>query len=286
MITVGPRLFFGMAIFGIVGALVYGLTSGGEPIGVISLGWKNGVGDNLGYAVLLGFGAGSALLGTASAAFRDANVVALEEITPGDDVPLAVASSTPSYWPVVAAFAVGIMAVGLATTSVLVGVGLAALAAAGAEWSVQAWADRATGDPEVNRDIRNRIMAPIEVPALVLLSIAVVVVSVSRVLLALPQVGATVGFITVASTLLIGAFLVAARPRPSRSLIAGLLLVGALAVLAGGVIGAAVGERDFGNDDGTEESDDDGGSGEDEAAAGSDSARPSGEDGSGVGQDR
>ena len=286
MITVGPRLFFGMAIFGIVGALLYGLTSGGDPVGVISVGWKQGVGDNLGYAVLLGFGAGSALLGTASAAFRDANVVALEEITPGHDVPLAVAPSTPSYWPVVAAFAVGVTAVGLATTNVLVGVGLAALVAAGAEWSVRAWADRATGDPDVNRDIRSRVMAPIEVPVLVLVGIAVVVLSLSRVLLAVPQLGATVIFMTVASVVVIGAFLVAARPRPSRSLIAGLLLAGAVAVLAGGVIGAAVGERDFEHDDGTEESDDSGTEEDGEAAAGSDSAGASGEDTSDVGQDR
>ena len=285
MITTGPRLLFGMAIFGFVAALVYGIASGGDFVGVVSFGWKEGVGDHFGYATLIGFGATCAFLGGVAAAVRDANVVALEEVTPGDEVPLATVPSNPSYWPVVAAFSVGVMVVGLATTSILVGIGLAVLVAASVEWAVQSWADRATGDPEVNRDIRNRMMLPIEVPALVLLAIAVVVVSISRVFLALPQLGATLAAMIVSSILLIGAFVVAARPRLSRSLIAGLLLVGAVAVLAGGVIGAAVGERDFHHGDDTEESDHGDPPGEaSDALGGSDSADGQGEDGSDVGR--
>ena len=38
------------------------------------------------------------------------------------------------------------------------------LGAVAIEWTMQAWSDRATGDPAVNREIRNRVMLPIEVP--------------------------------------------------------------------------------------------------------------------------
>ena len=51
------------------------------------------------------------------------------------------------------------------------------------EWMVLAWSDRATGDPETNRLVRNRIMAPFEVPLAGFLVVAGSVVAFSRLLL-------------------------------------------------------------------------------------------------------
>ena len=134
---------------------------------------------------------------------------------------------------------------GLVVGSPLFVIGLVGLAIVTVEWAVQAWSDRATGDPEVNRAIRNRMMYPVEIPAIAVLGIGVFVLSISRLLLALPEGGAYVVFGVVPAVVLGVGWLIAVRPKVSRSLVAALLLVGGLAVLAGGVVGAVHGEREF-----------------------------------------
>jgi hypothetical protein len=74
-------------------------------------------------------------------------------------------------------------------------------------------------------------------------SIAVFVLSVSRILIAIPKGGAYVVFGLVPAVILLVGWLVTARPNLNRNLVAGLLVVGAIAVLAGGVITAATGPR-------------------------------------------
>src|SRR4029077_573845 len=73
--------------------------------------------------------------------------------------------------------------------------------------------------------------------------IALFVISVSRILIALPKGGAYVVFGLVPAMILLVGWLVTARRNLNRSLIAGLLVVGAIAVLAGGIISAATGPR-------------------------------------------
>ena len=62
------------------------------------------------------------------------------------------------------------------------------------EWSARAWADRATGDAEVNRSIRDRLMHPVETPIAAVLGIGLIVLAVSRILLALPKIGSYLVF--------------------------------------------------------------------------------------------
>ena len=88
-------------------------------------------------------------------------------------------------------------------------------------------------------------MYPVEIPAIAVLGIGLFVLSISRVLLALPKGGAYVVFGLVPVVVLGVGWLIAVRPKVSSSLIAALLLVGGLAVLAGGVFGAVHGERKF-----------------------------------------
>jgi hypothetical protein len=113
------------------------------------------------------------------------------------------------------------------------------------EWMVQAWAERATDDPAENAALRNRIMFPLEIPALAAVAVVAILLGFSRVLLALPEAGATVVAIAVATLVLAGAALLASRPRISASLLTGLLVVGGVGLLGGGIVGAVVGERDF-----------------------------------------
>ena len=81
------------------------------------------------------------------------------------------------------------------------------------EWTVCVGVDRRTGDPEVNRSIRNRMMAPVEIPGVALLIIAFVILGLSRAFLAPGRSARTAAAITIASLILIGAVIVAVRLR-------------------------------------------------------------------------
>lgn len=251
MFTTGSKWFFGLAAAAVVAALVYGGATNPDEVGmstltgVLSLGYKGGVGDHVGYTILMGLAGACLFLGATTAAFRDSAVEAEAELLERETVPEVVASERASYWPVIAAFGVGFVAVGLVTTVLLVLLGLVVVTAAGFEWAVSAWSERATGDPEVNGAIRRRVMLPVEVPVLGALGIAVFVLSVSRVLLALPSLGVYLLFGIVPVIVLTMAFVLASRPRISPSVVAVVCVTGALAVLAGGVISAAVGPREI-----------------------------------------
>jgi hypothetical protein len=181
----------------------------------------------------------------------------------GADHALAVATPrTPSFWGPLSAFGVACLAVGLAVSQAFFILGIVVLSVVMLEWLVLAWSDRATGDEEVNSVIRRRIMGPLEVPMLSMLGIAVLVIGVSRVLLAVPAVGATVVAALVAATIF-GSAIAIARSNAPRSVIAGVVAIAAVAVLAGGIVGAVVGEREIAHDSGSE-THDDGGEGEGE----------------------
>ncbi len=245
MITKGSRFFFAVAAFAYVGAIVYGLSTGGHVFGVFSLGYKESVGEHVGYGILLGLAAVSAGLGCVLVALRDADPEAEAQVLHLDRVPPADAINRTNFWPIVAAFSLGAMAIGLVVGSPLFVAGCIGLGIVIIEWAMRNWADRRTGDAEVNREIRNRIMLPVEIPVGALLCIAVLVALVSRVLLATPKEGST-GLAIVVAVLVLGtATLIATKPRLSANLISALLLLGGIAVLAGGITAASVGPREF-----------------------------------------
>lgn len=251
MITTGSKWFFGVAFLAFVAALVYGGATNPSEVGmstftgVLTFGYKGGVGDHYGYSVLMGISGASLFLGATTSAFRDASVEAEAALLHRESVPDVLAPRQGSYWPVLGAFGVGTVVVGLATTQLLVMLGLLILGAVIFEWTISAWAEKATSDPEVNQAVRRRVMMPIEVPVLGALGIAVFVLSISRILIALPIEGSYLVFGLVPLIVLIVAFVLAARPRVSRSVVAGMCVVGAIAVLAGGVISASAGPREI-----------------------------------------
>nr|MDP9019859.1 hypothetical protein [Actinomycetota bacterium] len=151
----------------------------------------------------------------------------------------------PAAWPALGALGAGVVVVGLAAGGALLYVGLAILVVTLLEWMVQGWAERATGDPDANLSLRNRVMYPIEIPALAAIGIGLVVLAFSRVLLALPKAGSTVVAIVVAGLILGVAVLLASRPRLSSSVLTGVVVAGAIALVAGGIVGAVAGEREI-----------------------------------------
>src|ERR671923_89391 len=183
MITTGSKWYFGLGFVTLVLAWSYGWSTGGNGLGPLSVGYKGGVGDHFGYGVLLTAAVLSLFLGFVATAVRDAEAQAVAQVAGTDTVP-AVTPAGTSYWPAVTAFGVALVVIGLVSAPVLFVFGLIVLGIVLVEWTVQTWADRATGDPAANREIRNRVMNPIEFPAAGLLGVAVLVVSISRVFLA------------------------------------------------------------------------------------------------------
>jgi hypothetical protein len=244
VITTGSKWFYGLGTLLFVVAVVYGYTTGGNELGPLTLGYWGGVGDHLGYGLLVATSAISVVLGVVTTAVRDADAAAIAQIA-GTDTPPAVTPATTSSWPAVAAFGVGVTALGLVIDPVVVALGIAILVVVLVEWAVRAWADRATGDPETNRQVRNRLMHPVEIPLAGALIVAVGVLAVSRVLLAVSAAGAVWVALAVAVLVLAVGWLVASRPQLSRDAVAVILTVAALGVVAAGIVSAAVGERDF-----------------------------------------
>ncbi len=245
MITLGAKVYFGLAAFALVAAAVLGLASGGTLLGIISFGWSGPIGDNLGFTVLLAVSAGAFFMGTVTTAFRDADAIAVEQLVGSDALPAALPPAHLSPWPVVAAFGVAGLIIGFVVEPFIVGLSILTLAIAAVEWAVTAWADQATGDPEANAIIRRRLMSPIEVPAISVIGIGVFVFLASRLLLSASEWGAIAFFAGIGTVILVAAVLVANRPRVTRGVLTALLLFGGVSLLVGGVVGIGLGQREF-----------------------------------------
>ena len=249
MLTTGSKYFFGFALFAFVAALVYGGATSGHQmdmdtlVGVISLGYKGSVGDQFGYSVLIALFGTSLFLGTAAAAFRDADPDAEAQVLQLDAVPAVQAPRTASYWPIISAFGATVLMIGFVVSKPLAILGVGILLVSAFEWASSAWAERATGDPAINKAIRHRVLFPIEVPLLAVVGIAVMVLSVSRILLALPKTGSYIVFGAVPAVILGIGWLITAKPKLNRNLITVMLLIGGVAILAGGIVGAEHGPR-------------------------------------------
>lgn len=244
MVGTGSRLYFGLAVLALLGAGAYGLASGGDPIGVASMGYKGGVGEHLGYVVLTGLGLVTLTLGVVNVALRDVDPAAVVA-SPADALPEAPAPASASVWPLVGGVGLVVTALGLVVGAGMFALGLVILAVTVVEWAVQSWADRATGDPEVNRAIRDRLMAPMEIPVAAVLVIAFLALGMSRVFLAVSKTGSWVIGTVLLVLIVLGALLVLSRPKQTRTLAKVLLAVVAVGVLAGGIAGVVAGEREF-----------------------------------------
>ena len=226
MITTGAKLWFAFTAFALAAAVVYFLATAGDDGGAVTL---------------LFIGAGAAVLGGAAVAVRDGDIAVSGD---GTREPVVVRSALPAPWPALGAVGAGLTIVGLAVGGLLFYVGLGVMGGALLEWMVQSWAERSTADPAYNRALRNRIMFPLEVPVLGLLGLVFIIISFSRVLLALPDKNAsTVVAIAVATIVTAIAFLVAYRPRVGGAALSWMLAVAALVLFGAGIVSGVSGER-------------------------------------------
>jgi len=245
MITTGAKFFFGLAAAALFGAAVFAWGNHGGLTGVLTGGLYGGVGGHSGYVVLLTAAAGAAFLGGLAIAFRDANADAVTAISGTDTLPEVREPTTNSYWPALGAAAAACVVVGLVVSAQLFVFGILVGIVVLLEWMVSAWADRATGDARANRRIRNRIMNPIEIPVFGAIGIVALVFLVSRVLLAVDESVSPIIAIVFAILVLGGGTVIALAPRAMRSVLAVICVLAAVGVIAGGVISAAEGSRNY-----------------------------------------
>ena len=245
MLTTGFKLWFGFAVAVVMAAVFAGYTSGATETGPVSIGWKGGVGNHVSYTILI-FAAGVlAMFGLIAAAFRDADAEAQAEILGLDEAPAGQMAVGNSLWPVFGALGVGAIGVGLVVSSAIFVLGLVIVAAIGVEWTMTNWSEKVSGDPEVNAEARENLMRPIEIPILGAVGVAVLVLAVSRVLLASSVTGA-VWVATAVGLAIFGlAVLISRRPEMPRSTVRGILFAGITVVLILGIVTAVSGEREF-----------------------------------------
>jgi hypothetical protein len=244
MLTTGFKLFFGFFVAALTAAVLFGYTSGGNHLGPLTAGYKGAVGNQTGYTILLSAGLLALVLAAITISFRDADASAQAHLLGAEKVPAQVPLGA-SYWPMAAALAGGAIVMGLVLSSAIFVAGLILLGVVAFEWMIQAWADRATGDATANRAIRNRVMAPVEVPVLAFAGIAILILCLSRVFLAVSKEAAVYVAIGVAAVIMLGAIVLSIRPKITRNMVAAAVLLVGVGVIAAGIVSASVGEREI-----------------------------------------
>jgi hypothetical protein len=224
LITTGGKLWFAVTLYALAAAVVYYVATAGEHGGGVTLQF---------------IAAGAAVMGFTTVAVRDG-----DDDAATDKEAVRVRSALPAPWPALLAVGGGVTAVGYAAGGLVLYIGFGIIGVALLEWMVQGWAERSTADPAYNKALRDRIMFPVEIPAAGIIILGVVIIAMSRVLLALPNKNAsTIVAICVGTVITATAFIVASRTRISTTAIAWVLAIAAVALLAGGITGGVVGER-------------------------------------------
>ncbi len=251
--TPGFKLFAGLATLTFTATFLFGLTSTGKSIkdnlvdsvvGPMTLGWKGDVGNHAGYVVLLSITVAACFLAGLLVAFRDADPQAEAELLQADSVPLTRAPYGTSYWPIVSAFGVGAVVVGLVDDMRIFWAGIAILVLVTGVWTFRAWAERATGDDATNMEIYHRFIDPVRVPVTAVILVGLVAVSLSRVNLAMPSGTASIAaFGAVGSVLFLVFVLLNFLPDLRKPALAALLVVAAALFLGAGIVGAGKGDR-------------------------------------------
>lgn len=220
----------------------------------LALGLQVVVGDLAGFLVLMGIFVAATLAGLAltGSGLPDRAPSYRAEAPPVEMVAVDRATlPRPSLWPLAAAVAVGTLTVGLAVGRTLVTIGVVVALVAAVGWLAQDWREDPTFTPREGAKLGDRLIAPLAFPVLALALVAIIVVSVSRVLLAVPKNVSVAIALTMAVVLLVAFFVLSSRPRIARG---GLLFLSGFAVvslIAAGSVSAAAGYRTFEHPTGT-----------------------------------
>ena len=228
MFTTGSKLLIGASVLAAVSAIAYGIAQDGV-MGTVGLASA---------AVALAFLAGINIYTNDSNIWDD-------EISSVETAPAAARPPANSIWPMAFALGAAVLTVGLVTYQAVFIVGVVLLLASGAEWTAEAWAERASADASYNADVRSRIANPLEFPLAAAIGIGIIVYASSRIMLWLSKTNTVVFFAVVGASILGVAFLIAYRPGLKSRAAAGVIAVAVLALVAGGAAAGLDGERDI-----------------------------------------
>lgn len=228
MITTGSKLLVGSAVAAWIFAAAYAIAVEGT----------------LGSIGLVSAAVGLTLLAGINMFARDSNVSALDEASFASS-PAAQATARPSLWPLLAALGATTLTLGLVTYTAIFVIGVILIAAATFEWVVQGWSERASKDPEYNREARDVLIDPLEVPVAGAIGAGVVIYAFSRVMLGMPTKSATVvAFSVVAALVLAVGAAVGFKRNVSKATMTGAFSIAAIVLVAGGAIAGLNGERE------------------------------------------
>ncbi|MGI9644046.1 MAG: hypothetical protein ACR2O6_01890 [Ilumatobacteraceae bacterium] len=227
MITTGNKLLIGATVLTTIAAIAYGVTQEGA-LGTVGLSTA---------AVALAF------LTAMNLSLRDSNV----STDPAEAASAAAAIPAPgrSGWPSLLALGGVTIVVGLVSYQAIFIIGLVAVLAAGAQWTIQAWSEGASADRIHNAEVRGRVANSYEFPLLGAIGIGIIVYAFSRIMLWLSKTNTVVAFSVVAGVVLIFAFLSALRPSIKSGVVGTLAGLVAIGIVAGGAAAGVDGERDI-----------------------------------------
>ncbi|CAB4332314.1 unannotated protein [freshwater metagenome] len=251
MFTTAFRFFAGLATFSLIAAFVSGFTSETQSpmnrvMGPLTLGWKGGIGNHFAYTVFVGVAVAAATLAGILIAFRDADPEAEAQVVHTESVPLTRAPAGVNYLPALGALAFVLLLIGAATESGgLMYAAVATMIVVAFTWTLRTWAERATGDDHTNAELYHRFIDPFRVPVISILLIGLVAIGLSRVLLSVSKVGSVWVFGLVALLFFLVAVLLALKPSSAKWVTTAVVVLGAIAIIAAGIAGAVIGERDF-----------------------------------------
>jgi len=227
VITTSSKLFYGLGAGSLVGAVLW-MISGNSALGTVAL-----------------FFLATALLfaGAIASFVRDGHVLSTDTAA---HATAAATNSSPraSLWPLGTAISVGVLVVGLISSPGIFKVGVALTLAMLGEWMIQNWSERASADSAYNTKIRDYLVHPLELPVAGALLLAVIVLSFSRLMLALDKSAGVAVFGVAAALVLAVGTLIAFRRNVSRRIVGAMSAVVLVALASAGVATALDGERD------------------------------------------
>jgi hypothetical protein len=227
VITTSSKLFYGLGAGSLVGAILW-MISGSSALGAVALFFL---------AVALVFA------GSIASFVRDGHVLSTDTAA---HATAAATNRSPraSLWPLGTAISVGVLVVGLISSPGIFKVGVALTLAMLGEWMIQNWSERGSADSAYNTKIRDYLVHPLELPVAGALLLAVIVLSFSRLMLALDKsAGVAVFGVAAALVLAVGA-VIAVRRNASRRIVGAMSAVVLVALAGAGVATALDGERE------------------------------------------
>lgn len=231
MFTTGSKLLLGATTLAIAAVIVLGVTNGGV------VGWT---------ATISLLGAALALTAVTAINFitRDGNVSSMQADAT-TTAPAAQPAPTRTFWPLIGAVGLALVAVGLVTEPVVFKAGLVVLLAVMVEWMVLAWSERASADPRYNTSVRQRVLHPLEFPVIAAVGLTVIIYSFSRIMLFISKTTGPAIFGILAALVLLGGVLFAYSPGLKKSLAIGVCAIAALGLVSTGAVMAIEGEREM-----------------------------------------